>query len=79
LSLSPDSPGEQIPLEERNSFDYVPSDSVPDAFDDRRGYRCPLGSHIRRMNPRSSAVAGNSGLKRRISAAACLMARPTIR
>ena len=66
LSLSPDSPGEQIPLEERNSFDYVPSDSVPDAFDDRRGYRCPLGSHIRRMNPRSSAVAGNSGLKRRI-------------
>jgi deferrochelatase/peroxidase EfeB len=66
LSLSPDSPGEQIPLEDRNSFDYVPSDSIPDAFDDRRGYRCPLGSHIRRMNPRSSAVAGNSGLKHRI-------------
>jgi deferrochelatase/peroxidase EfeB len=66
LSLSPDSPGEQIPQEDRNSFDYVPSDSIPDAFDDRRGYRCPLGSHIRRMNPRSSAVAGNSGLKHRI-------------
>lgn len=66
LSLSPDSPGEHIPLEKRNSFDYVPSSSVPDAFDDRRGYRCPLGSHIRRMNPRNSVVAGNSGLKRRI-------------
>ena len=66
LSLSPDFPDERIPLEQRNSFDYVPSESVPDAFDDRRGYRCPLGSHIRRMNPRSSAVAGNGGLKRRL-------------
>jgi deferrochelatase/peroxidase EfeB len=66
LSLSPDSSGEHIPLEKRNSFDYVPSSSVPDAHDDTRGYRCPLGSHIRRMNPRNSVVAGNSGLKRRI-------------
>ena len=66
LSLSPHSAGEQIPLEQRNSFDYVPGDSVPDAFDDARGYRCPLGSHIRRMNPRSSVVAGNGGLKHRI-------------
>jgi deferrochelatase/peroxidase EfeB len=39
---------------------------MPDAFDDRRGYRCPLGSHIRRMNPRRSIVAGNGGLKHRI-------------
>jgi deferrochelatase/peroxidase EfeB len=66
LSLSPDFPDERIPLEQRNSFDYVPSESVPDAFDDRRGCRCPLGSHIRRMNPRSSTVAGNGGLKHRI-------------
>jgi deferrochelatase/peroxidase EfeB len=66
LSLSPDSPGEDIPLEKRNSFDYVPSDNMQGAFDDTRGYRCPLGSHIRRMNPRSSAVAGNGGLKHRI-------------
>lgn len=66
LSLSPDSPGEHIPLEERNSFDYVPGTSVPNAYDDRRGYRCPIGSHIRRMNPRNSIVAGNSGLKHRI-------------
>jgi deferrochelatase/peroxidase EfeB len=66
LSLSPDFPDERIPLEQRNSFDYVPSESVPDAFDDKRGYRCPLGSHIRRMNPRNSVVAGNGGLKHRI-------------
>ena len=66
LSLSPDFPDERISLEQRNSFDYAPSASMPDAFDDRRGYRCPLGSHIRRMNPRSSVVAGNSGLKHRI-------------
>lgn len=66
LSLSPDSPGEHIPMEQRNSFDYVPSDCAPDAFDDTRGYRCPLGSHIRRMNPRSSTVAGGAGLKHRI-------------
>jgi deferrochelatase/peroxidase EfeB len=66
LSLSPDFPDERIPLEQRNSFDYVPGQRMPDAFDDRRGYRCPLGSHIRRMNPRSSIVAGNGGLKHRI-------------
>jgi Dyp-type peroxidase family len=66
LSLSPDFPDENIPLGQRNSFDYVPTETVPDAFDDKRGYRCPLGSHIRRMNPRSSAVAGNGGLKHRI-------------
>ena len=66
LSLSPDSADELIPLQQRNSFDYIPSNRVPDAFDDSRGYRCPLGSHIRRMNPRSSIVAGNSGHKHRI-------------
>src|SRR5690348_10775117 len=66
LSLSPQSPGEEIPLEKRNLFDYVPGPTVPDAFDDANGVRCPLGSHIRRMNPRSSTVAGNAGLKHRI-------------
>ncbi len=66
LSLSPDSPGDHIPMEQRNSFDYVPGGSAPDAFDDTRGYRCPLGSHVRRMNPRHSTVAGGAGLKHRI-------------
>jgi Dyp-type peroxidase family len=66
LSLAPDSPDTDLPLERYNSFDYVPTEGLPDAFDDRKGYRCPIGAHIRRMNPRHSAVAGNSGLKRRV-------------
>lgn len=66
LALSPQSPDGAVPIGKFNSFDYVPTESVPDAIDDRRGYRCPIGAHIRRMNPRNSTVAGNSGLKRRI-------------
>jgi len=51
-----------------NSFDYVKTDrySPHDDYDDSRGYLCPIGSHIRRMNPRHSKVAGNSGLSHRI-------------
>lgn len=66
LSLSPDSPGYDIPVDQWNSFDYAPAAGTPEAFDDRKGTRCPIGAHIRRMNPRNSTVAGNSGLKRRI-------------
>lgn len=66
ISLSPDSPNTDLPLTQYNRFDYVPTPEFPDAFDDRRGYRCPIGSHIRRMNPRNSTVAGGTGLKRRI-------------
>jgi Dyp-type peroxidase family len=66
ISLSPDRPDAGVPLENYNSFDYLPSSAVPEAADDRRGYRCPIGSHIRRMNPRNSTVAGGNGLKRRI-------------
>ena len=68
LTLSPDtdSPNPPIPLDQLNSYDYAPSDSDPNAYDDRRGYRCPIGSHMRRNNPRHSVVAGNGGLRRRI-------------
>ena len=66
LALSPNTPDPELPLEKYNSFDYKPTADVPDAYDDRRGERCPIGSHIRRMNPRHSVVAGNSGLKRRV-------------
>jgi Dyp-type peroxidase family len=65
LALAPTSP-DAVPLERFNRFDYAPTATVPDAIDDRRGTRCPIGAHVRRMNPRSSTVAGNSGLKRRI-------------
>ena len=66
LALSPDSSELDLPPEQYNSFDYAPTAELPEAYDDRRGYRCPIGSHIRRMNPRHSVVAGNSGLKHRI-------------
>ena len=51
-----------------NSFDYVKTDTFKPSedYDDSRGSLCPVGSHIRRMNPRHSKVAGNSGLSHRI-------------
>lgn len=51
-----------------NSFDYVKTAefSPSEDYDDSRGNLCPIGSHIRRMNPRNSKVAGNSGLTHRI-------------
>ena len=59
LEVSPESntPSEAIPLEKLNNYDYV---------DDPKGYRCPVGSHMRRNNPRSSPIAGEGGLKHRI-------------
>jgi Dyp-type peroxidase family len=68
LSLSPDtdSPDPSIPLDRINGYDYTPTDTNPDDFDDRNGYRCPIGSHMRRNNPRHSLVAGNSGLRHRL-------------
>jgi deferrochelatase/peroxidase EfeB len=68
LSLSPDTdaPSEPIPPELLNSYDYVPTAEHPNIYDDSKGYRCPVGSHMRRNNPRSSTVAGGSGLKHRI-------------
>ena len=68
VALSPetDTPAEPIPLEKFNSFDYAPAADHPEVFNDARGLRCPIGSHMRRNNPRSSAIAGGSGLKHRI-------------
>src|SRR4051794_9817794 len=62
LVLSPDTdtPEPPIPAEGLNDFDYVGE------FGDDRGYRCPVGSHVRRMYPRGSRVAGNAGHRHRI-------------
>ncbi len=59
LKVSPDgdTPPEAIPLEKLNNYDYI---------DDPKGYRCPVGSHMRRNNPRNSPIAGGGGLKHRI-------------
>jgi deferrochelatase/peroxidase EfeB len=68
LALSPDTdtPEVPIPLEKMNDFDYVPTPEYSEGYDDAKGYRCPLGSHVRRANPRRSRVAGNSGNLHRI-------------
>ena len=72
LTLFPtaDDPGRDDPRSvlNYNKFDYVRTDKFDpgEGYDDSRGYLCPIGSHIRRMNPRHSRVAGNSGLSHRI-------------
>lgn len=68
LALSPDSdtPEPPIPFEKLNYFDYVPTENSPDAYDDRRGLRCPIGSHLRRANPRSTRIRGSGGHVHRV-------------
>jgi deferrochelatase/peroxidase EfeB len=68
LTLSPDSdsPTQPLALSELNQYDYAPTDAHGGVYDDRRGYRCPIGSHMRRANPRGATVAGNGGSRHRI-------------
>jgi Dyp-type peroxidase family len=56
LALSPDSdnPAGGISPEQLNNFEYVNADSSGDP----KGIRCPVGAHIRRVNPRGQPVAG---------------------
>jgi deferrochelatase/peroxidase EfeB len=56
LALSPDSknPEGGIPTEEFNNFEYVNADGSGDP----KGIRCPVGAHIRRINPRGQPVTG---------------------
>jgi deferrochelatase/peroxidase EfeB len=56
LMLSPetDSPSGGIPSEELNNFEYVNADGSGDP----RGLRCPVGAHMRRINPRGQPVTG---------------------
>ena len=56
LALSPetDSPAEGISPERLNDFGYVEADGSGDP----KGIGCPVGSHMRRVNPRGQPVAG---------------------
>lgn len=47
-----------------NAFDYAPNTAHPEVLDDFHGLRCPVGAHIRRMNPRSGLVAGHPHSRR---------------
>jgi len=63
LAPASDMPTPPLPDEALNDFDYVSTDP---AVDDTFGYRCPIGAHIRRTNPRSQAVVGGGGHLHRI-------------
>jgi Dyp-type peroxidase family len=56
LILSPDtdSPAGGVSPEQLNNFEYVNADGSGDP----KGIRCPIGAHIRRLNPRGQPVAG---------------------
>jgi len=56
LALSPetDSPPGGITPEQMNDYEYV----NPDGSGDPRGLRCPVGSHMRRINPRGQPITG---------------------
>lgn len=63
LSLSP-AVNKATPVEKMNDFDYAPTTENPQYYDDRIGLRCPIGSHLRRMNPRSALVMGKPHTRR---------------
>jgi deferrochelatase/peroxidase EfeB len=65
LVLSPDTgnPSPPLPSERINDYDYVSADPT---LDDTFGYKCPVGSHMRRANPRGEKVVGGGGHLHRI-------------
>lgn len=58
ISLHPDRPPEDRAENGRNDFDYAPSSEFPSTPMDHAGLRCPVGAHIRRVNSRTSRIAG---------------------
>ena len=63
LELKPDAPGTFLPDSEINNFTYVAPTLPPD---DTLGIKCPIGSHIRRNNPRNGAIIGTDSTHHRI-------------
>jgi len=63
LVLCPDigTPDPPLAPERINDFDYVSSDP---ALDDTFGYKCPIGAHMRRTNPRGAQVIAGGSLHR---------------
>ncbi len=63
LELAPTEQGTVLPTAQLNNFTYVSSDATTD---DTLGLKCPVGSHIRRNNPRNEAVVGTDSTHHRI-------------
>jgi len=58
LTRCPEAPAPQMPDRQLNDFDYAPTARHPTYYDDAEGLRCPVGAHIRRLNPRGALVTG---------------------
>lgn len=63
LEQFPNEQGTVLPNSKLNNFNYVSSDP---ASDDTLGLKCPIGSHIRRNNPRNEAITGSGSTLHRI-------------
>jgi deferrochelatase/peroxidase EfeB len=63
LELSPTSATPCVPDDQLNNFSYVSTDA---STDDTLGLKCPIGSHIRRNNPRDAGVVGEGSTIHRI-------------
>jgi deferrochelatase/peroxidase EfeB len=64
LELAPDAQEPALPVQELNDFTYV--DKTVPTQDDTLGLKCPIGSHLRRNNPRNADVAGTDSAHHRI-------------
>jgi deferrochelatase/peroxidase EfeB len=65
LTMAPDSVPTTPPIaHELNDFDYAPGPGHTTYYDDVDGRRCPVGAHIRRLNPRGSLVMGKPHSRR---------------
>jgi deferrochelatase/peroxidase EfeB len=60
LVLSPDvdNPNPSLPAGKLDDFDYAAVGDHRTFYDDALGLRCPIGAHVRRLNPRGARVMG---------------------
>ncbi len=58
LAVSPATAQAPIAEAALNDFDFAPTPQNPTTYDDDVGLRCPVGAHIRRMNPRGATMTG---------------------
>ncbi|MGH1359242.1 MAG: cytochrome P450 [Burkholderiaceae bacterium] len=65
-SLCDQQAGRRIDLTDANRFDYAPTVNHPEVEPDHQGAICPLGSHVRRMNPRGAQTTGKPYSRRLI-------------
>jgi deferrochelatase/peroxidase EfeB len=63
LVIAPGAPSD-ISDAKINAYDYASTPQHPAFFDDADGFRCPIGAHTRRLNPRGALVMGQPHSRR---------------